>query len=228
MNQITECPCCGASEFTQIEILWPGLINEWRLNSAEAEYINRQQGLTCMSCKSNLRSMTLAAAILRCYELKGTLADFVDSKPRQKVLELNEAGHLNQYLSRMPNHQLASYPDVDMMELPYKDSSFDMLVHSDTLEHINDPVKALKETLRVLIPGGFVCYTVPLVVGRLSKKRPAKKPSYHGTPGVVEYLVHTEYGADAWTQIMEAGFTECRLVTLDYPSSCALIGVKQA
>ena len=48
--------------------------------------------------------------------------------------------------------------------------------------------------------------------------------SYHGIPGdeLPDFLVHTEYGADCWTQVMEAGSEECRLLTVEYPAAQAI------
>lgn len=227
MRKITSCPCCGNSKFVQKEILWAELIRQWGLDQEEVDYINRQQGLHCEACGSNLRSMTLAGAILSCYDFNGTMELFVNERPSIALLEINEAGHLTPYLEQLSGHTLATYPDVDIMRLPYGDNTFDLIVHSDTLEHVTDPVQAIAETYRVLRPGGFTCFTIPLIVGRLSRKRNKQPASYHGTPGEVEYLVHTEYGADMWTQVMEGGFQECRLFTLEYPSSVAIIGVKR-
>jgi len=60
------------------------------------EYIDREQGLSCRACGSNLRSMALALAICRCYGYVGTLARFVADKRNRKlrILEINEAGAL--------------------------------------------------------------------------------------------------------------------------------------
>jgi len=51
--------------------------------------------------------------------------------------------------------------------------------------------------------------------------------SFHGAPGdqKKDYLVHTEYGADAWRDVIEAGFSECRIVSAEYPSALALVAV---
>jgi hypothetical protein len=51
--------------------------------------------------------------------------------------------------------------------------------------------------------------------------------SYHGAPGEgkTDYLVHTEYGADAWRHVIEAGFSECRIISVEYPSALALVAI---
>ncbi|MDB5300562.1 MAG: uncharacterized protein JWO87_2225, partial [Phycisphaerales bacterium] len=81
---------------------------------------------------------------------------------------------------------------------------------------------------RVLKTGGLCVFTVPIVVGRMTISRTGMPPSYHGDPSVDRraFLVHTEYGCDAWAQVIQAGFAECRIVSLDYPTAQALTGVK--
>jgi hypothetical protein len=52
-------------------------------------------------------------------------------------------------------------------------------------------------------------------------------PSYHGLPAnPVDCLVHTEYGADAWKHVVLAGFSESRMIPLEYPAGLAMVGVK--
>jgi len=170
--------------------------------------------------------MCLAAAIMKVCDFNGTLKLFVKKMKRKiTILEVNEAGTLSDYFTNLSRHTLAEYPDVKIENLPYKDNQFDLVVHSDTMEHVKSPINGLKEVYRVLKPGGVTVYTIPIVLGRLSKKRVGKK-SFHGSPGNDEYEVITEYGADMWTQLMEAGFTECRLITIDYPASIAIVGCK--
>jgi ubiquinone/menaquinone biosynthesis C-methylase UbiE len=115
------------------------------------------------------------------------------------------------------------------MALPYPDATFDLVLHSDTLEHVEHPVAALSECARVLKTGGYCAFTVPIVVDRLTSSRAGLPASYHGSeenPG--DCLVHTEYGADAWKHVIQAGFQECRLIALEYPCALALVGVKTA
>jgi hypothetical protein len=229
-NRGFRCVCCDSSNLELAPLLWPRLIQEWQLSDEEAAYIDRQQALRCRACACNLRSMALAMAILRCYGHKGSFRRFTSSFRARgyKVLEINEAGGLTQYLKRMPGHVLQSYPAIDMANIQFPDKSFDLVVHSDTLEHVGDPVKGLRECHRVLKPGGFCAFTVPMVVGRLTVSRTGHPHSYHGSVDQrsPDLLVQTEYGADAWKQVLQAGFPECRVVSLEYPTALALVGVK--
>lgn len=224
------CLCCGGSQWQESSILWPKLIADWRLAEYEVAYTNRQQGSGCVDCGSNLRSMVLAKSILACYSFSGYFKDFVHSDRAEniQVLEINDAGMLTRFLKRIPNHLLVHYPEVDMMSLPFNESQFDLVVHSDTLEHVQNPIQALTECLRVLKPGGSCAFTVPMIVDRLTRTREDLPRSYHGSPdNPPDCLVYTEYGADTWKQVIQAGFEECRIFSLDYPSAQALVGTKE-
>ena len=45
---------------------------------------------------------------------------------------------------------------ADVNKLPYADCSFDVTFAHNVLEHVSDPLRALKEMRRVLKPGGLV------------------------------------------------------------------------
>lgn len=49
----------------------------------------------------------------------------------------------------------------DADELAYEDGMFDTVLMTEVLEHLGDPVLALKQVHRVLKPGGFALVTVP-------------------------------------------------------------------
>jgi SAM-dependent methyltransferase len=161
---------------------------------------------------------------MRHWSWKGRFADFVIDSKGKKVLELNECAQLSNYLRQMPDRTLAEYPEVDMHSLPYADQTFDLIVHSDTLEHVENPVKALSECRRVLKPGGLLAYTVPIIVDRLTRDRKGLPNSYHGAPSsnASDFQVVTEYGADAWKHVVEAGFEDVCLSTFDYPAGIAI------
>ena len=49
---------------------------------------------------------------------------------------------------------------MDATNLKFKDNSFDLILCSDVLEHLND-IKAIKEITRVLRPHGLLIFSVP-------------------------------------------------------------------
>ena len=220
----TTCTICGNEEFDSMDVLWPALINEWQLNPREVDYINKQQGRSCTRCRSNLRSIALAKALQSVLGTCEPLQQLSTSEYLIRILEINEAGTLTPVLKRFPRHVLAKYPEVDIHRLPYADQSFDIIVHSDTLEHIEDPVHALAECRRVLKAGGAMCFTVPVIVGRLSRSRAGLEKSYHGNAQECgnDLVVQTEFGADVWTFVLEAGFTQQTLTSIEYPAALAI------
>ena len=228
-GRVARCVVCGADDLRDVDVLSPALIAEWELAPAEVAYVNRQQGRHCGRCRSTLRCMALATAILRYCGAAGTFAEFVrtDSARGLRVLEVNEAGGVSAFLAQLPGRAFAAFPQVDMQALPHADQSFDLVVHSDTLEHVPDPLRGLAECRRVLRDGGACVFTVPAIVGRLTRSRAGLSPSYHGTPADGEgYLVHTEFGADAWRWPLAAGFSECRVIGVEPPAAHAWTAVR--
>ncbi|MDG2422809.1 MAG: class I SAM-dependent methyltransferase [Phycisphaerales bacterium] len=224
------CEVCGGNEFRFEAVLWDELVEAWGLSQEERKYIDRQQGECCSNCGANLRSIALAGSIRSHLGMSHWLKDEMGHRRwrKLKILELNEAGTLSPLLSQQAGHVLGCYPEVDMQAMDFPDESFDLVVHSDTLEHVPDPVKALSECHRVLRPGGACCFTIPIIIGRLSRRRDGLPPSWHGEPGTSQddWSVQTEYGADAWCQVLEAGFSKVTLTSVAFPCAVAMAAVR--
>jgi len=222
------CPVCGGKSFSANSVLWPELINAWQLSIDEVAYIDRQQGFHCIVCNSNLRSMGLAAAIIDALKFDGSFHELCASGIPLRVLEINRAGSLTPYLENLPGHKLVEYPDFDMQDLALPSASYDLVIHSDTLEHIPNPVRGLAECHRVLKHGGNCIFTTPIIVDRLSRNRTGLPPSYHGRSDKQEsdQVVHTEFGIDLWKVVINAGFRGCEIYSFEYPAALAVIARK--
>lgn len=222
------CPVCGGVEFSEAPILWPELIDSWQLSEDEVTYINRQQGFHCRQCFNHLRAMGLAAAILREFNFQGVLDRFCEATTELKVLEVNTAGNLTSFFRKLPLHRLVEYPEFDMRNLDIKSDSYDLIVHSDTLEHVPHPERGLSECRRVLRAEGRCIFTVPIVVGRMSRSRVGLAPSFHGQSGVPanDQVVETEFGADVWQTVLKAGFASCEIFSFEYPAAFVVIARK--
>ena len=49
----------------------------------------------------------------------------------------------------------------DAQNMPFKDESFDIAIAAAVIEHLNQPVKMLREAHRILRPGGILILTTP-------------------------------------------------------------------
>jgi SAM-dependent methyltransferase len=81
---------------------------------------------------------------------------------------------------------------------PLPDSSFDAIVCTEVLEHVPDPCAALAELRRLLTPGGYLCLTVPFMLG------------------VHESQDHTRFTASGLRQVCERAGLEIVVITPRY------------
>jgi SAM-dependent methyltransferase len=60
-----------------------------------------------------------------------------------------------------PNRGLVEFAVADGQHLPFADASFDRIICTETLEHVEDVDQTLRELARVLRPGGRLAVSVP-------------------------------------------------------------------
>lgn len=90
-----------------------------------------------------------------------SLTALINRPSEKRVLSISHFVRLCQLLGMtQPEITEANYPEVNMLDLPFKDSLFDYVVSDQVLEHIEgDPQKAMDESWRVLKPGGIAIHT---------------------------------------------------------------------
>ena len=84
----------------------------------------------------------------------------------------------------------------DILNIPVPDKSYDVILCTEVIEHIPDPVSAIKEFSRILKPGGVLLITAPLQSG-------LHQEPYHFYGGYTKY----------WYQkfLTENNFTELNI-----------------
>ena len=203
---IARCPFCGPSVFV-------------RLN-------RRDYGVRCVRCAASAVHVALGLA-LRERVVDISLCD---------VCEFSARGPLVGYLKGHARSLSVSeyFEDVargesrdgvrceDMQRLSYPDASFDLVTHTEVLEHVPDDGKAFAELHRVLRAGGLMLFTVPMHAGELTVERACLRR------GAIEYLLpavyHTDplrdgagilafrdYGRDILERLRAAGFADAQI-----------------
>ena len=204
----------------------------------------RRESLFCRSCCSSLRVRGIADLLLSLYGSGATSVVEMIGQAQFRSLEVAEIntigsmGSLHSFLEQLPHLAFSEFRGADRLgeiidgarnedicRLTYADESFDVVLSSETLEHVPDFRAALRETRRVLRPGGRHVFTVPIVASRMTTETRAHldgngevvhllPPLYHGRgAGLYRYLpvghdllTFTEFGRDLVDEIREAGF----------------------
>ncbi|MBW4061657.1 class I SAM-dependent methyltransferase [Candidatus Saccharibacteria bacterium] len=222
------CTSCGAfSSFRYVEIINEQLAAQWELNPLQRELFSARESRYCLFCGCSTRLRNQAEAIRLVFDTKdeyqslqeavrgGVFADI-------KVAEINSCGELHHVLEEIENLKYSEYVPADtsiehqdLLGLSYSSNSFDLVLTSDTLEHVPDATKAFQETFRILKPGGYHIFTTPIVWDRQTRARVTMgngepdhllADSFHGS-GEDDYLVWSEFGADIITNLKEVGFS---------------------
>lgn len=203
---IRRCPFCGISIFVRLR----------------RDVI----GVRCVRCGASVVHLAIGYA----------LQSSVTGLANRDVCELSARGPLVAFLSRRARSVALSeyFADAapgsvrdgvrceDVQRLTYADASFDVITHTEVLEHVPDDARAFAELRRVLRPGGVMLFTVPLHGGEHTVERATLNgsdivhllpPVYHTDPlqGHDGILAFRDYGNDILDRLRVAGFNEVSL-----------------
>jgi SAM-dependent methyltransferase len=210
------------------------LIELWGITPRVAEALARKETCTCAHCGATLRARRIAQTLLRVYAVGSppaparSLAQWVEQPEIQalRVAEINRIEGLHDQLARLPHFFPSDHDPAikdgasrsgihseDLTHLTYASECFDLVLASETLEHVPDLGAALREIHRVLAPGGRHVFTVPLLPGvpRTFARSiilpdgsiQDRAPRIAHPGGDWGYPVFTEFGADL-PEILEA------------------------
>ena len=150
-------------------------------------YLRRQETIVsirenyrCAVCKASVRYREQARLILDHFsrEDSGHLADLVNEPEFQnlRIYEPGLIGPFREFFQKLPHYHTSYFwEDIkpgefrdsvqcqDLANLTYEDDSFDLVLSSDIFGHVRKPFAGFKEVNRVLKPGGFHVFSIPLV-----------------------------------------------------------------
>ncbi len=228
------CDVCGrfGPWLYQRQVVPRRLVELWELPSNLAEALARKESTSCAWCGAKLRGRRLARVILDTYPVGqppaplSSLKAWGASVPARAlhVAEINRIDGLHEVLKPLPGLVFSDYDEngvgevrsEDLTRLTYPDAAFDLVLTSESLEHVPHLSAALSEIRRVLKPGGRHIFTVPLLPGvpRTFARSVLHdngtvenlKPEIRHPGGDVGYPVFTEFGADLPEILIGAGF----------------------
>ncbi len=233
------CSVCGAFRpmFYRRRVIPRRLEELWGLSPRLARTLARKESCDCARCGAKLRCRRIADVVLALYPVGEPPApapaleywvQCVEIRPL-RVAEINRIDGVHDVLARLPRFESSDYRpgaepgawvdgvrSEDLTRLTYPAASFDLVLTSETLEHVPDLDAALGEIRRVLAPGGRHVFTVPV----LPQTPRTFARAIVGPDGSVEdrapriahpggdwgYPVFTEFGADLPDLLRRAGF----------------------
>ena len=241
-GRVERCSVCGLVRpmLYRRRVIPPRLVELWGLSALQAEALARKESGDCSACGAKLRARRLAEVLLGLYPSDaGHSPDLrawakTPEASRLRIAEINRIDGVHEALADLPAFQPSDFvPGAargatvggvrheDLDRLTYPDSDFDLVLTSETLEHVPDLGRALAEIHRILAPGGRHVFTIPVspdVPATFPRARlrddgaiEELAPPLRHPGGDVGYLVFTELGRDVPEILRAAGFeTEVR------------------
>lgn len=181
----------------------------------------------CLICKSSLISLSLLKTIKtneryikfhKTYELSfhGIIYDYLKKK--------SSAFYFSEFFPSSNNKFVNGVRNEDIQKLSFKSNFFNLITSTEVLEHVPDYKRALREIFRVLIPGGYFFFTVPLFpaskthqVAYIDNNKNIKwlmNPEFHGSRitgpnSVPVFWRHSE--KQILLDLKDAGFSKAHL-----------------
>ncbi|MDH6251920.1 SAM-dependent methyltransferase [Chryseobacterium sp. H1D6B] len=169
----------------------------------------------CYKCQSRDRERLLYAFIVEELQLPKETS-ILHIAPELKLSKVLLGKNFKEYICGDLFTEGYHYPEhvknISVLEIPYENDHFDLVICNHVLEHIPDDSKAMKEILRVLKPGGKAILQVPISKNSLHTHEdftildPKKREELFGQFDHVRI-----YGQDYVTRLENSGYTVNRV-----------------
>lgn len=160
--------------------------------------------LECLDCEGGSfpRERALALALER-YAPNWRELRLLECSPSSRAISLKLGKQCSQYtainyFAEVPSgSRVGEVLNEDLQALSFADSSFDLFVALDVLEHVPDPMRALKEIKRVLASNGLAIMTFPI---RRNQTTAMLKRAMLGLDGQVHHITEPEFHGNPFSQ----------------------------
>lgn len=97
--------------------------------------------------------------------------------------------------------------DLDRQEIPFDDGTFDVVLCSEVIEHLDSPSHLLREAFRVLVDNGFLILTTP----NIARIRNRKSFFFHGiSPNICPPGEYNPFSSHEWVHFREYTLEEMK------------------
>ncbi len=234
------CPSCNHKSIFLFSVVLKDhllhIVSGWKSTDRYKARLLERENCLCSFCNANYRMRAHAASVLKLLGMASS-AELITVLKNDSHFHVYETAAYNIFranaFKKLLNYEVSEYfedaafgsyvngiRNENLERLTFPDNTFDIVINSDVLEHVCDLGRALSEIRRVLKPGGFHVFTVPvdhelpqsverakIVDGRLNH---LMEPIMHGDPMRREgILAFRDFGNDVLDYTSIDGF-ECK------------------
>jgi len=202
-----KCPFCGPTVFV-------------RLSSDDS-------GVRCARCAAGLVHLSIGFAIRssRIEISKCDVCEFSASGPYVEFLiKHSRTIALSEFVDgAIPGEVRSGVRCEDVQNLSYENASFDLVTHTEVMEHVPNDHLGFSELRRVLRKHSLMIFTVPIYDSESTLERAhlsdgvvvhTSEPVFHVDPwrGGAGILAFRDYGRDILERLLGSGFSKAHFV----------------
>lgn len=180
----------------------------------------------CHKCRSNDRARIL-------YVFLRDKTDFLKNPEKYRILHIAPEKHLTKKMLEYPFKEYVcgdlftpgyNYPEhvvnMNVLDIPFEDNRFDLVICNHVLEHVEPDLDAMKEIRRVLKNGGKAILQVPLSLTMEETFEDSSVTDPDQRELVFGQYDHVRiYGQDYYTRLEQSGFIVEKInISKEYPN----------